>query len=701
MLSLGDFYILHAPLAEEVKRLLPLPATVSFATVAPDGSLHPLQARSTNTMNANLAQLPIFSDPRIVDDRLILPLELPSKECVAVVISDVDPALLRKMSSSWLREMRTTLLQELQLVHWGYIDPEAELYNRRAAMVYLQEPPFGHPGFFLLLNTVFYRRTAAGNLQKLREIADLLQVLTQAHCFSFGYGVFGLLLPVESREEALKTAHYLQHQLKREGLSRVQIGFAQVTECENQAAPNVFEKFWRSLTIAEKRGPFGLCDIDAIDERLPHPFQLAQSKLLGKLKEHWRGLSRFTLVMLSRQLAVGQPAVGTEVLAGAFVDVGLYIGEEDNLALILLPEIEPGNVGQHLASIRKKYRECCGDDQIVALGVASWPWLDFTKSDIPGNCLKALLHSSYLGPGTTVIFDHLSLNVSGDFFFEEGDYRAAIREYRRGLRLQPGDLNLLNSLGVTLVECGQERQAATCFQEALAKEPLNYMALVNLGHVQLTLGLRELALECFVQAYLVLDQATAAPQELLLSLGKLYAEFGDHAKALAVFEHWLTCSGSEKEFILHRLLGQSYLENGQPEEAIKACQRALQLFPQDSISLSTLGLLYVEQGEGDDVGLTLCRKALALDNFNPDHWCRLSRALLHIGDHSGALGAVRQCLQLRRSHVEGLLLMGRICLLRKWKKRAERCFLQAVAAKGCTEPQAVLARKSLAALVIS
>ena len=114
------------------------------------------------------------------------------------------------------------------------------------------------------------------------------------------------------------------------------------------------------------------------------------------------------------------------------------------------------------ASIQNKYQQWCGSDQTVALGVASWPCLDFAKSDIPGNCLKALLHSSFLGPGSMVVFDHLSFNVSGDFFFEEGDYRAAIREYQRGLRLQPFDLNLINSLGVTLVECGQERQAATC-----------------------------------------------------------------------------------------------------------------------------------------------------------------------------------------------------------------------------------------------
>jgi Flp pilus assembly protein TadD len=196
----------------------------------------------------------------------------------------------------------------------------------------------------------------------------------------------------------------------------------------------------------------------------------------------------------------------------------------------------------------------------------------------------------------------------------------------------------------------------------------------------------------------MLDQSETSPQELLLPLGKLYAELGDHGKALAVFERWQECPGSDREFLLFRLLGQAYLENGQGDKAVRACQRALQLFPQDSVSLSTLGLLYVEQGEGNDIGLTLCRKALTLDNFNPDHWCRLGQALLHTGDRVGACAAIRQCLQLRSDHVEGLLLLGRLHLLNKKQARAIRCCNQAMAARSCTPSQAKRAQAVLAGL---
>ena len=696
MLFLDDLYILRFPFVQEIKQLLPLPATIDFCAFMADGALQTLPIRqATDSSTAGVA-MASFTEPRLMNDQLVIPLQVASGESVAATISDVDPALLKKMSASWLRELQGSILDRLEKMRWGFIDPETELYNRRAATVFLQQSPSGNPGFFFLLNAVFYRRTAAGNLQKTRETADLLQALTPGYCFSFGCGVFGLLLRGQSREQALKTAHHLQHQLKREGMSKVQIGFSQAPPpTDTQLESPILDRFWRSLAIAEKRGPFGICDTDAIDEQRPHPFQLIQTDLLGKLKRKWRSLSRFTLAVFSLQPPAGFSVKFDDRIRQFVGPNGIFFDGGDTLALVLLPEAPQVSIPECISVIKSKCQEWYGEGA-VSIGIATWPCLDFAKSDIPGNCLKALLHGSFFGPGSVVFFDHLSLNISGDFFFEEGDYRTAIREYRRGLRLQPRDVNLINSLGVVLVEYNQKRQAADCFQDVLQIDPGNYMALVNFGHVQQTLGHKERALDCFERAYRVLAQDDTVGHELFLPLGRLYAELGNHEKAVTVLEHWRTRPGSEKEFILFRLLGQSYLENGTPDEAIKACQRALQLFPHDSISLSTLGLLYVEQGEGSEVGLSLCSKALTLDNFNPDHWYRLSRSLLHIARYTEALDAIRQCLRLRRNHIEGTLLLGAIYQAMGKGNQARKCFLQALTIKGCTEKQTVRVQRHLA-----
>jgi len=696
MLALDDYYILQYPLAQEIKQLLPLPATVDFCSVLADGALQQLPAYLSTHDGRAVGTYASFNEPKLINDALVIPLQNSSGENVAAVVSEVDPAFLKKMSASWLRELQGHIFDQLEKTRWGYIDPETELYNRRAATVFLQQSSFEDTGYFFLLNTVFYRRTAAGNLQKTKEIADLLQALTHCHCFSFGYGVFGLLLRVQGRELALKTAHHLQHQLKREGMSKVQIGFSRTSPLIKRQGETILDRFWRSLAIAEKRGPFGICDAEVIDEKRTHPFQLTQNALLAKLKGKWRGLSQFTLAVFSLQPGTRFDTFD-EFIKQSVPPQGLYLGGEDTFFWILFHKATQLVTHERFDFLRRQYEECYGVEA-VSVGIATWPCLDFAKSDIPGNCLKALLHGSFLGSGSTVIFDHLSLNVSGDFFFEEGDYRAAIREYRRGLRLQPGDVNLVNSLGVALVEYDQKLRAADCFQEVLQKDPCNYMALVNLGHVQQTMGYKEKALDCFERAYRALANAETAGQELFLPLGRLYAELGNHERAITILEHWRTHPESEKEFLLFRLLGQSYLECGRPAEATQACQRALQLFPQDSISLSTLGLLYVEQGEGSDIGLSLCNKALALDNFNPDHWYRLSRALLHIGNQADAHDAIRKCLRLRRNHIEGILLLGKIYQAMGRTSQAGRCFSQAIAVKGCSEKQAVRARGYLARL---
>jgi tetratricopeptide (TPR) repeat protein len=639
-----------------------------------------------------------YVDSLFEDGQCIASLSLASKLSAAVVVSDIDPLLLEKISSDWWRQVRTNLPERLEEIRLGYVDPETDLYNRRAADAFLRHPDEAGAGIFLMINTVFPRRSAGGNLQKIKEIGVLLPALTRSSCFSFGYGVFGVFLETGDREQALQTARYLQHRLKREGMRKVHIGCAHLTRFETGGSFNFLEKCWQSLVKAEKRGPFGISDPDGDMAQRSAPFHLAQMDLFDTLKVQWRGLSQFTLAVLSGPFEiVGDDFMSNDQLMEAVKTFGTYCGGSKGVALLLFSGAPWAIIQQCIDTVHRMCRETYGDG-VVAIGIASWPCLDFAKKDIPGNCLKALAHGSFLSPGSVVVFDHLSLNVSGDLHFEEGDYRNAIREYRRGLLLKPGDINLINSLGVALAESNQGRLAVDCFLEALRKDPDNYMALVNLGYVHLSRRQKEAALACFERARKHMPRDDTTGQELYLSLGRLYNELGLHGQAVTVLEQWRELPGSEKEYLLFRLLGQGYWETGRPEEAIVACQRALQLFPRDSISLSMLGVLYVEQGEGSDIGLSLCNRALVLDPFNEDHWCRLGRALFHIGNHVDALDAVKQGLRIKRNHVESHLLLGAVLSTQRRYKQAKRSFLRVMNMKGATEQQIVRARAYCAQL---
>jgi len=69
---------------------------------------------------------------------------------------------------------------------------------------------------------------------------------------------------------------------------------------------------------------------------------------------------------------------------------------------------------------------------------------------------------------------------------------------------------------------------------------------------------------------------------------------------------------------------------------------------------------------------------------------------LHIARYTEALDAIRQCLRLRRNHIEGTLLLGTIYQAMGKGEQARKCFLQALAVKGCTEKQTARAQRHLA-----
>lgn len=697
MLSLDDFFLLHRPFTEAIAAQLPLPSTVELYALTPEGAMQPLPEHLLGERAPLPENIHAITQPWVADGQLIFPFPLSSGEMATAVVSDVDPSFLRKMSPSWLREARESLLERFALLHQGCVDPETELYNRRALLLFLQSVHGHQGGFVLLINTVFCRKTAAGTLQKWRETADLLPALAHGQYFSFGFGLFGLYLATPSRKVALKTARNLQYQLRREGMSKVQIGFSRLSTLPAGDGEEAWLRCQRALAVAEQRGPFGLCDIDAVEARHPSPLFTVPETLHKQGRHLWHRLQRFTLALISFRPVPATldtwPALITKTVAR---DDGQVVAASGEVLLIFPDRLQEGIAGC-VEAVLDDARKRFGAEAFVA-GVGSWPMLDCTKGEVLGNCRKAQRHAAFLGAGSVVFFDHLSLNISGDAFFDEGDYRAALREYRRGLRLQPDDVNLLNSLGVTLVECNQLRSAAKCFQDALNLEPENYMALVNLGRVRQNLGQQEGALSCFEHAYAVHAGGRAAGQELFLPLGWLSMEAGKYEQAIAVLDHYLQRSGHDHEYLPFRLLGLSYLEVGQAEKAIAACQQALKLFPHDSISMSVLGLLYVEQGEGGELGLSLCNKGLALDTFNPDHWYRLARAQLHLGDDTGALAACKQCLRLQRSHTAAVVLVGMVYQARGRLRQAKRTLLKALSLKGCTPALVERVKTQLATL---
>ena len=211
------------------------------------------------------------------------------------------------------------------------------------------------------------------------------------------------------------------------------------------------------------------------------------------------------------------------------------------------------------------------------------------------------------------------------------------------------------------MELNRQQQAVNAFDRVLARDPGNYMALVNKSFAQRMLGRHDEALACFEQvARQPGFSKSSAFADISLQLGRLYCSAGRYRDALNVLEKLEKLGAERQGFHLYRLLGEAYAGIGKNTEAMRSLQRAIRHNPHDAQSLSILGELYAREEQGDDIALSLCLQAVTLDDKPAGYWCRLARVREKMGEVDSALAAVKEALRRNRRDTEGLLLAGRL-----------------------------------------
>jgi tetratricopeptide (TPR) repeat protein len=274
----------------------------------------------------------------------------------------------------------------------------------------------------------------------------------------------------------------------------------------------------------------------------------------------------------------------------------------------------------------------------VSLGLASWPSPVLRPDGLLAAAQKALLEASMTGPAQAIAFGPQCLNISGDRLFEAGDLEGARDEYSRGLTLDPGRLNLLNSLGVCHGRLGDHHAALRAFNEALAQDPENLMALFNKGCSLVMAGRQEEALETLKMA----AANPAAGFEALYQYGRLALELDRLGEALPALRR--AAGHKDRRGSVHRLLGQAELLAGEAQKALEAFKKAVKNDPDDAQSLSSLGVLFLERNNDREVALSLFQRSVELDPTNSLFRQRLGKLLFDQGDFSGASHHLRAAI---------------------------------------------------------
>ncbi|MFQ6759271.1 MAG: tetratricopeptide repeat protein [Deltaproteobacteria bacterium] len=600
---------------------------------------------------------------------LLLPIWGGETLCGLLVVRGGEEQLYG-MPPVWLDEQSHIISREFYLLKQSCQDPATGLVNgfhlRGELEALGQDEADGLPGApaTLALLEVYPRtRDADRSLRYIVRAGSCLASMLgeDMHLHHLGAGIFGLLWYGVDMEQARQLGESLLLRLKRENFVTAHLGITTVTPHDPQesgAPEQLLAQAWQALRTARLRGPFSLCGHVTAQDIESHPFRKTPESVLRKLRALYRGKSRFSLVLLrmDQEPASNHFSKRLRTLLGQ--EKGLVLVNQRE-AFLFLDGLDGEAARAWLADFRNKMEGIGGSS--FSMGVATFPFHDFKKSALPLNCRKAVQHATFFGPDSLAVFDAVSLNISGDVYYNEGDLVKALGEYRQGLLLEPGNVNILNSMGVANIQLNRPKGARVCFQKALGIEPENFMALFNLGFICLDDNQAPEALALWERA-LVVDNEHP---DLLQHLGMLYCRQGRYAEARAVLERCEELIKKESRpggepMVVARWLGRACEALGENGLAIGAYQRAVSGNPRDAGSLSRLGRLYALEKQGHDIALALCGQAVELDGGKADHWYRFALVQAMTQDQEGAMQSLTECLRLEPRQAEAGLLLGRL-----------------------------------------
>jgi tetratricopeptide (TPR) repeat protein len=306
---------------------------------------------------------------------------------------------------------------------------------------------------------------------------------------------------------------------------------------------------------------------------------------------------------------------------------GYFFPEEDQVACLRFA----GKIQKSLSQHR---------NETISIGIAVYPTKPFSKKHVLANAHKALDHAAFFGPNSTVCFDAVSLNISGDKFYQAGDIHGTIKEFKTALELDPLDVNVHNSLGVCYGEMEKFSQALEEFETTIRLDPTEVMAIYNAGLVNLLMGNKEKALEFFLEAHRRGENIF----EVAFQTGKLYLENGDPEKGKAYLQKAVSLhpvSGSA-----FRYLGDCHDALNQTDAAVQAYEKAIKKNPNDAASLSALGYLYHLQGENPEIAMMFCQKSVEISPENGFFRNRLGQLHLKENRLDDALNSFKKATTL-------------------------------------------------------
>ena len=257
----------------------------------------------------------------------------------------------------------------------------------------------------------------------------------------------------------------------------------------------------------------------------------------------------------------------------------------------------------------------------IHAGISSFPCLSFSRIDVLENCRKALEHAALADFPHVALFDSLTLTISADRLFTQGDNFGAMEEYKLALAADESNTLARNSLAICYARLGKMELARKYFQEITALEENNLMAWYNLACVCLKQGEIQDAQNGFLKCLEINPDHSFS----LFRLGQL-AEKNELLDKADEFYNQARQT-NDGQSLAPRHLARLSWKKGQKEEAREFLHQALINNPRDSFSLNLMARIYIESGDDPQIAESLARQSVALRPDVEGFWLDLAETL--------------------------------------------------------------------------
>ncbi len=324
----------------------------------------------------------------------------------------------------------------------------------------------------------------------------------------------------------------------------------------------------------------------------------------------------------------------------------------------------------------------------MAVGLASYPYLQAHKRDILEHCHKALELALLLKEPQVAIMSTLAYNISADQRYSRGDVFGAVEEYKLAILADANNAMAWNSLGVCMAALSRHSEARQYFKEALQlwkknipaektskqvtdtieqkktvnstgensnNTSLDYMTfslqdelaatLYNLGTVCQSLGEVRAAAKHFKECI----KADAKHYFAHIRLGQLSEEAAKLHQARQYYgqaaELEQTMTQAQNNFpknptgMAYRYLARVALKQKKQAEARELLHETLLHNPQDAMALCMLADIYLQGGEDPAMAEMLARKSVGIRPEHAPAWHILAQSLRALGREDDALNA--------------------------------------------------------------